>query len=158
PAGRCPDRPRAPRTAIAMASPKYRGRRPATQSPDLLAGAPVALPPALPASARPPAERAGFEPATHLSARTRFPVALPRPLGHLSPSLLRVSRGPTSEERHDTDMAKSILVTGAAGFIGSNFVRWWLERHPDDHVVALDKLTYAGDPRNLDGLGVRLAV
>ena len=55
-------------------------------------------------------------------------------------------------------MARSILVTGAAGFIGSNFVRWWLERHPDDHVVALDKLTYAGDPRNLDGLGVRLAV
>jgi dTDP-glucose 4,6-dehydratase len=55
-------------------------------------------------------------------------------------------------------MAKSILVTGAAGFIGSNFVRWWLKRHPDDHVVALDKLTYAGDPRNLEGLGVRLAV
>ena len=55
-------------------------------------------------------------------------------------------------------MARSILVTGAAGFIGSNFVRWWLERHPDDHVVALDKLTYAGDPRNLDELGVRLAV
>jgi len=51
-------------------------------------------------------------------------------------------------------MARSILVTGAAGFIGSNFVRWWLERHPDDHVVVLDKLTYAGDPRNLDGLGV----
>jgi dTDP-glucose 4,6-dehydratase len=51
-----------------------------------------------------------------------------------------------------------LLVTGAAGFIGSNFVRYWLERHPDDHVVALDKLTYAGDPRNLDGLGVRLAV
>jgi dTDP-glucose 4,6-dehydratase len=55
-------------------------------------------------------------------------------------------------------MVKSILVTGAAGFIGSNFVRWWLGRHPDDHVVALDKLTYAGDPRNLDGLGVRLAI
>jgi dTDP-glucose 4,6-dehydratase len=51
-----------------------------------------------------------------------------------------------------------LLVTGAAGFIGSNFVRWWLERHPDDHVVALDSLTYAGDPRNLDGLGVRLVV
>ncbi len=51
-----------------------------------------------------------------------------------------------------------LLVTGAAGFIGSNFVRWWFERHPDDHVVALDKLTYAGDPRNLDGLDVRLAV
>ena len=49
-----------------------------------------------------------------------------------------------------------LLVTGAAGFIGSNFVRYWLERHPDDHVVALDLLTYAGDPRNLDGLDVRL--
>jgi dTDP-glucose 4,6-dehydratase len=49
-----------------------------------------------------------------------------------------------------------LLVTGAAGFIGSNFVRYWLERHPGDHVVALDLLTYAGDPRNLDGLDVRL--
>jgi len=49
-----------------------------------------------------------------------------------------------------------LLVTGAAGFIGSNFVRYWLEQHPDAHVVALDLLTYAGDPRNLDGLGVRL--
>jgi dTDP-glucose 4,6-dehydratase len=49
-----------------------------------------------------------------------------------------------------------LLVTGAAGFIGSNFVRYWLEQHPDDHVVALDLLTYAGDPRNLDGLAVRL--
>jgi dTDP-glucose 4,6-dehydratase len=47
-----------------------------------------------------------------------------------------------------------LLVTGAAGFIGSNFVRWWLERHPADHVVALDLLTYAGDRRNLDGLDV----
>ena len=55
-------------------------------------------------------------------------------------------------------MAKSILVTGAAGFIGSNFVRWWVGRHPDDRVVGVDKLTYAGDPRNLDGLGVRLAI
>jgi dTDP-glucose 4,6-dehydratase len=54
--------------------------------------------------------------------------------------------------------ARRLLVTGAAGFIGSNFVRWWLERHPDDQVVVLDRLTYAGDPRNLDSLGVRLAV
>ncbi|HEU5216317.1 MAG TPA: dTDP-glucose 4,6-dehydratase [Gaiellaceae bacterium] len=51
-----------------------------------------------------------------------------------------------------------LLVTGAAGFIGSNFVHYWSQRHPDDEVVALDKLTYAGDPRNLDGLGVRLVV
>jgi dTDP-glucose 4,6-dehydratase len=49
-----------------------------------------------------------------------------------------------------------LLVTGAAGFIGANFVRYWGKRHPDDHVVALDLLTYAGDPRNLDGLSVRL--
>ncbi len=49
-----------------------------------------------------------------------------------------------------------LLVTGAAGFIGSNFVRYWLERHPGDRVVALDLLTYAGDPRNLEGLDVRL--
>jgi dTDP-glucose 4,6-dehydratase len=46
-----------------------------------------------------------------------------------------------------------LLVTGAAGFIGSNFVRYWLGRHPEDHVVALDLLTYAGDRRNLSDLG-----
>jgi dTDP-glucose 4,6-dehydratase len=49
-----------------------------------------------------------------------------------------------------------LLVTGAAGFIGSNFVRYWLERHPGDHVVALDLLTYAGDRRNLAGLEERI--
>ncbi|MGZ8695129.1 MAG: NAD-dependent epimerase/dehydratase family protein, partial [Gaiellaceae bacterium] len=38
-----------------------------------------------------------------------------------------------------------LLVTGGAGFIGSNFVRYWLERHPGDHVVAYDLLTYAGN-------------
>jgi dTDP-glucose 4,6-dehydratase len=37
-----------------------------------------------------------------------------------------------------------LLVTGAAGFIGSNFVRHWREAHPDDHVVGYDLLTYAG--------------
>ncbi|MHB1584701.1 MAG: dTDP-glucose 4,6-dehydratase [Acidimicrobiales bacterium] len=42
-----------------------------------------------------------------------------------------------------------ILVTGAAGFIGSNFVRHWVERHPDDQVVAYDALTYAGNRPNL---------
>jgi dTDP-glucose 4,6-dehydratase len=47
-----------------------------------------------------------------------------------------------------------ILVTGAAGFIGSNFVRYWVDGHPDDDVVAYDVLTYAGDRRNLDGLDV----
>jgi dTDP-glucose 4,6-dehydratase len=45
-----------------------------------------------------------------------------------------------------------LLVTGAAGFIGSNFVRAWLADHPDDHVVAFDLLTYAGNRANLDGV------
>lgn len=53
---------------------------------------------------------------------------------------------------------RRLLVTGAAGFAGSSFVRHWLGRHPEDHVVALDLLTYAGDRRNLDGLDVRLVV
>jgi dTDP-glucose 4,6-dehydratase len=44
---------------------------------------------------------------------------------------------------------KSLLITGGAGFIGSNFVRYVLEKHPDVEVVVLDKLTYAG---NLDNL------
>src|SRR5258706_15590309 len=42
-----------------------------------------------------------------------------------------------------------ILVTGGAGFIGSNFVRHVLSTHPDDTVVNLDKLTYAGNLANL---------
>ena len=45
-----------------------------------------------------------------------------------------------------------ILVTGGAGFIGSNFVRHVLAAHPDDSVVNLDKLTYAGNPENLADL------
>ena len=42
-----------------------------------------------------------------------------------------------------------ILVTGAAGFIGSNFVHYWRERRPTDHVVAYDLLTYAGVRENV---------
>jgi len=48
-----------------------------------------------------------------------------------------------------------ILVTGGAGFIGSNFVRFWLDRHPDDHVVVLDLLTYAGNRASLDDVEER---
>lgn len=46
---------------------------------------------------------------------------------------------------------RTILVTGGAGFIGSNFVRMVLEEHPDVRVVNLDKLTYAGNLENLEG-------
>jgi len=49
-----------------------------------------------------------------------------------------------------------ILVTGAAGFIGSNFVHYWVERHPDDSLVALDLLTYAGNRANLGGTEERV--
>ena len=42
-----------------------------------------------------------------------------------------------------------ILVTGGSGFIGSNFVRYMLNEHPDDVIINLDKLTYAGNPDNL---------
>ena len=42
-----------------------------------------------------------------------------------------------------------LLVTGGAGFIGSNFVRYWVQHHPDDAVVAYDVLTYAGNRPNL---------
>lgn len=44
---------------------------------------------------------------------------------------------------------KILLVTGGAGFIGSNFVRYWLTSHPQDRVINLDALTYAGNLENL---------
>ncbi len=44
---------------------------------------------------------------------------------------------------------KSILVTGGAGFIGSNFVPYFLENHNEYKIINLDKLTYAGDTTNL---------
>lgn len=43
-----------------------------------------------------------------------------------------------------------ILVTGGAGFIGSNFIHYMLEKHPDYRIICLDKLTYAGNLRNLE--------
>jgi dTDP-glucose 4,6-dehydratase len=48
-------------------------------------------------------------------------------------------------------MMKRILVTGGAGFIGSNFVRWVLTNYSDCFIVNLDKLTYAGNLENLEG-------
>lgn len=39
-----------------------------------------------------------------------------------------------------------ILVTGGAGFIGSNFIRYWLKKYPKDEITNLDLMTYAGDP------------
>lgn len=45
-----------------------------------------------------------------------------------------------------------LLVTGGAGFIGSNFIRYWLKKHPEDEIVNFDKLTYAGNLENLKDL------
>lgn len=45
-----------------------------------------------------------------------------------------------------------LLVSGGAGFIGSNFIRYWLEKYPSDLIINLDKLTYAGNLENLKGI------
>ncbi|MGH9244173.1 MAG: dTDP-glucose 4,6-dehydratase, partial [Acidimicrobiales bacterium] len=50
-----------------------------------------------------------------------------------------------------------VLVTGGAGFIGSNFTRFWVERHPDDSVVAVDALTYAGTKESLADIWDQIA-
>ena len=47
-------------------------------------------------------------------------------------------------------MSKNLLVTGGAGFIGANFVHYWLASYPADKVVVLDALTYAGNVANLE--------
>ena len=47
---------------------------------------------------------------------------------------------------------KSLLVTGGAGFIGANFVHYWLKNHPKDKVIVLDALTYAGNQANLESV------
>ena len=49
-------------------------------------------------------------------------------------------------------MTSRILITGGAGFIGANFVLYWRRRHPKDHIVLLDALTYAGNRSNLDSM------
>jgi dTDP-glucose 4,6-dehydratase len=47
------------------------------------------------------------------------------------------------------NQARSIVITGGAGFIGSNFVHHWCENYPEDRVIVLDALTYAGNLNNL---------
>jgi dTDP-glucose 4,6-dehydratase len=49
-----------------------------------------------------------------------------------------------------------LLVTGGAGFIGANFVHYWLQAHPGDRLVVLDALTYAGNLASLDPVRERL--
>jgi len=47
------------------------------------------------------------------------------------------------------NQGRSIVITGGAGFIGSNFVHHWCENYPEDRVIVLDALTYAGNLHNL---------
>ncbi|HKV98053.1 MAG TPA: dTDP-glucose 4,6-dehydratase [Gammaproteobacteria bacterium] len=47
---------------------------------------------------------------------------------------------------------RRLLVTGGAGFIGANFVHYWIAQHPQDRIVVLDALTYAGNPASLDAV------
>jgi dTDP-glucose 4,6-dehydratase len=51
----------------------------------------------------------------------------------------------------------NVLVTGGAGFIGSNFTRYWVEHHPQDQIVVLDQLTYAGNRPNLGDVEDRIS-
>lgn len=49
-------------------------------------------------------------------------------------------------------MAQTVVITGGAGFIGSNFVKYWLQSHPEDTVINLDALTYAGNTATVSDL------
>ena len=45
-----------------------------------------------------------------------------------------------------------LLITGGAGFIGSNFIRYIIKTHPDYKIICVDMLTYAGNINNLKGI------
>ena len=49
-------------------------------------------------------------------------------------------------------MKKNILITGAAGFIGSNFAEYFVNKYPEYNIIVLDKLTYAGNMNNLNNV------
>ena len=48
--------------------------------------------------------------------------------------------------------SNTILITGGLGFIGSNFIEYYLEKYPKHQIVNLDKLTYAGELSNLEAI------
>lgn len=52
----------------------------------------------------------------------------------------------------DNKNLMKLLITGGAGFIGANFIYYWMKQHPEDSIVNFDKLTYAGHLENLESL------
>ena len=50
---------------------------------------------------------------------------------------------------HLAVLKKSLLITGGAGFIGSNFIKYWSKKYPTDQILVIDKLTYAGNINNI---------
>ncbi len=50
---------------------------------------------------------------------------------------------------NDFNFTETVIVTGGGGFIGSNFIRYWMGKYPDNLIINLDALTYAGNPDNL---------
>src|SRR5215475_10453018 len=63
-------------------------------------------------------------------------------------------RGSGLSRGRDEGGCMNILVTGGCGFVGTNFVRFELQQHPEDRLVILDALTYAGNLQNLAGLDI----
>jgi len=53
------------------------------------------------------------------------------------------------QSHYNFSQTMKLLATGGAGFIGSNFIRYWLEKYPQDQIINLDKLTYAGNLASL---------
>ena len=83
-----------------------------------------------------------------VARRERADRAVPTTTIRTSTGSIRTARSPTTGR---AKMVK-VLVTGGAGFIGSNFVRYALAAHPDWQVTTLDKLTYAGRLENLESV------
>src|SRR5207245_1548462 len=63
-------------------------------------------------------------------------------------AMTRCQRPDDEPEHAEITRELRLLVTGGAGFIGSNFIRFWFVGHPDDEIINVDLLTYAGDPAN----------
>ena len=66
--------------------------------------------------------------------------------------MTEIGKGTEADQKSSSRHPRRIIITGGAGFIGSNFVHYWCDRYPEDRVIVLDALTYAGNLRNLESL------